>query len=254
MLDKMSMKGKVAIVTGASRGIGKEIVFGLASLGCDVALVSRKQEMLDQVAQEVKDKYDVRAFPIACHCGKEDQVQAMVARVSDELGRIDVLINNAATNPHFGLAIDGDTSMFMKILETNVAGYFSVIKAVAPHMDKVGGGAIVNLASIAGFSPMPFIGLYSVSKAAVISLTKLMGKELGPRNIRVNAVAPGLIKTDFSRALWTNETILNEALKDNAIARIGEADEPANVAVFLATPAASYVTGTTFTVDGGASI
>lgn len=254
MHDKLDMKGKVAVITGASRGIGREIVNEIAHLGADVALVSRKQEALDQVAAEIERDYGVKAFPIACHCGKPEMISETIDKIAEQMGRIDALVNNAATNPHFGLAIDGDPSLFAKILQTNVVGYFALAKAVVPHMDKVGGGTIVNLASVAGISPMPFIGLYSVSKAGVISLTKTLARELGPRNIRVNAVAPGLIKTDFSMALWSNKTILEEALKGQAINRIGEADEPARMAAFLCTDASSFITGSIYTVDGGGTI
>lgn len=250
----MKLQGKVAIVTGASRGIGRQIVNELAELGADLALVSRKQDVLDQVAREVQETYGVKTFPIACHCGKPDQIEQAVARIAEHFGRIDILINNAATNPHFGLAIEGSPELFAKILETNVVGYFALIRACVPHFDAVGGGSVVNLASIAGISPMPFIGLYSVSKFGVVGLTKMLARELGPRNIRVNSVAPGLIQTDFSQALWTNPTILEEALKQNAIARIGEPIEPARITAWLATPAASYVTGAIYTCDGGSTI
>jgi NAD(P)-dependent dehydrogenase (short-subunit alcohol dehydrogenase family) len=250
----MKLQGKVAIVTGASRGIGRQIVNELAELGADLALVSRKQDVLDVVAREVSETYGVKTFPIACHCGKPEQISSAVEKIAGHFGRIDILINNAATNPHFGLAIDGSPEMFAKILETNVVGYFAMIKACVPHMDKVGGGSVVNLSSMAGISPTPFIGLYSVSKFGVIGLTKMLARELGAKKIRVNSVAPGLIKTDFAQALWSNPAILEKATGDNPIPRIGDPSEPARITAWLATPAASFVTGAIYTCDGGATI
>ena len=254
MYSHLNLKGKVALVTGASRGIGKEIARQLAGLGADVALLSRKQEALDAVAEEIRKDFGVRAFPLACHAGKTEAIREAVAKVASELGRIDILVNNAATNPQFGFIIDSNEDVFKKILETNVVGYYTFIKECVPHMEKVGAGAVVNLASVAGLSPMPLIGLYSVSKAATINLTKVFAKELGPRGIRVNAVAPGLIKTDFSAALWQSEEVLAEVLKSHAIPRIGEPREPAQAVAFLCSDAASLITGTVLTVDGGETI
>ncbi|RJO67922.1 MAG: SDR family oxidoreductase [Myxococcales bacterium] len=254
MNQALSLKGKTAIVTGGGRGIGKAIALELAGLGADVALLSRKKETLEKAAQEIAAQCGVKAIAIPCHCGKEDQIQMAVAQAADSLGRLDILVNNAGTNPHFGPAIDGTPELLRKILDVNLVGYYSMIQAVAPHFQKQGGGAIVNLASIAGLSPSPFMGLYSISKAGVISLTQMFARELGPLKIRVNAVAPGLIKTDFSQVLWTTPAIMEEALKPCAIPRIGEPEEAARIAAFLCTDAASYITGAIYVADGGASV
>ncbi len=251
MREALNLTGKTAIVTGASRGIGKAIAKELSVLGANVAMLSRKPDAIQAAADEIGAATGGRVLALACHCGKAEPIREAVARIAEEFGGIDILVNNVATNPHFGMVLDGTPELFAKILETNVVGYYTMVQAVAPHMDKAGGGSVVNIASVAGISPAPFMGLYSVSKAAVIHLGKTLAKELGPRGIRVNTVAPGLIKTDFSRALWSNQAILDEVLKSQAVARIGEVEEPARMVAFLASEAAAFITGGVFAVDGG---
>lgn len=246
---EISLQGKVALVTGASRGIGRAIAEGLAEAGAQVVLVSRKMEALQEVAQAIAKKGG-RALPLSCHMGDWKAVEKMVQEAEKAFSRLDILVNNAATNPHFGPALEAEEKAFDKILQVNLKGYFFAAKASAPRMQKNGGGVILNIASTAGFSPAPFLGLYAVSKAAVLMLTKVLAQELAP-SIRVNALAPGLIQTRLSEAIWKNEAILQEVLKGTALQRAGTPQEVVGAALYLASDAASYVTGATLVIDGG---
>lgn len=249
-LKDFQIQGKVAIVTGASRGIGRAIAHGLSEAGAKVVLSSRKLEDLQKVAEEIRRKGG-DAFPIAAHNGKVADLENLAKKTVEHYGTIDILVNNAATNPVFGPIIQVEESAWDKIMEVNVRGAFFLSRSVAQVMGEKGGGVIVNIASSAGLRPMPFLGAYSVSKAGVIMLTKVLAVEWAGLKIRVNAVAPGIIETRFSEALWKNETILEEVQKRQPIPRVGQPEEIASAVLFLASPASSYMTGEVMVIDGG---
>jgi dehydrogenase/reductase SDR family member 4 len=245
-----ALEGRVAIITGASRGIGRSIALAYAAAGADMVLVSRKKEALDAVAGEVR-AMGRKAVPVAAHMGKSEEVAEVMLAAVNEFGDIDVLVNNAATNPIFGPTMDASLEAFEKIFDVNVKGYFAMCKIVGKHMLERKKGCIINVASTAGIRPAFGLGVYSMSKAAVIMMSKVLSSEWAARGVRVNTIAPGLVKTQFSKALWSNDMILKEALRTTPLGRIGEPEEIANLAVFLASSAATYITGCTYVVDGG---
>lgn len=248
-----SLEGKVALITGASKGIGEDIARIYARFGAKVVLSSRRQNSLDEVAAEIKAQGG-EATGVAAHAGDVDQLRTLVDRTLDTYGGIDILVNNAATNPVFGPAADCDSAAFDKIMQVNVKAPFELSKMVYPHMKARGGGSIIMMSSIAGHTPDPGLGIYSVSKASMNMLTKVLAKEWGPDGIRVNAICPGLIKTKFSEALWRDEKILAHFTKRLPIARMGTTDEISPLALFLASDASSYCTGSLFYADGGTVI
>ena len=244
---------KVAIVTGASKGIGESIARFLADAGAKVVLSSRKQADLDALAAEMREQgTDVTA--IAAHVGDGTQLRELVERTIDTYGGVDILVNNAAVNPHYGPTLEFPESAFDKIMQVNVQSVLELTKLVQPSMKARGGGSIVNISSIAGLTPDAGLGMYSVSKAALNMLTKVLAKELGSDNIRVNAVCPGLIKTKFSQALWEDEKTLAHFTKHLPIARMGTVEEIARLTLFLASSASGYCTGGIYTADGGTTI
>ena len=244
------LTGKVALVTGASRGIGRAIAETYARAGARVVLASRKQEALDAVAAAIRAEGG-EALPVAAHTGDAEAVKRLVDTAFEVYGEVDVLVNNAATNPHFGPILTADEGQWDKILDVNLKGYFRVVKACVPSMRARGGGKIVNVASVAGLQAFTGLGVYSVSKAGVLMLTQALAVELAAHNIQVNALAPGIIRTDFSRALWESEKM--EAMLNRRIpqGRIGEAVELTGLALYLASEASSFTTGGVFVVDGG---
>lgn len=245
------LEDKVAVVTGASRGIGAAIAKEMAREGAKVVLASRKMEGLEPVAKEIADAGD-EATPIACHTGKEDQVQSLIDQAAERYGKVDVLVNNAATNPYFGTMMDIDWGAWDKTFEVNVKGYFSASRAFVHHLrQRKQPGTIVNVASVAGLMAAPFQGVYAMTKAAVVSMTKTLAFELGEEDIRVNAIAPGLIETKFASALTTNDEIRQRTLDQCAIKRLGQPEDIAGAAVFLASDQAAYATGEVLTIDGG---
>ncbi|MFZ2358268.1 MAG: glucose 1-dehydrogenase [Anaerolineae bacterium] len=249
----LQLANKVAIITGASRGIGESIAAAYAQAGAAVVLTSRKIENVGPVAEAIRGAGG-RAIAIAAHAGDERAAEAVVQAALAEFGRVDILVNNAAANPHFGPLLTAEASHFDKIFEVNVKGYFFMVKAVAPAMQAQGAGKIINMASIAGINPGPMMGVYSVSKAAVIMLTKALAAELAPANIQVNAIAPGFIKTKFSAALWTNPALSRGIEKLTPAGRIAEPDELTGAALYLASDASSFTTGSVLVVDGGITL
>jgi NAD(P)-dependent dehydrogenase (short-subunit alcohol dehydrogenase family) len=244
------LTGKVALITGASRGIGQVIAAAFAASGAQVVLSSRKQEALDQVAQQIKAAGG-SVLPVAAHTGSVEEIMNVVEKATAEFGGIDIVVNNAATNPHFGPILTSEESHWEKILDVNVRGYFRVVKACAESMRSRGGGKVINVASVAGFEPGAMMGIYSVSKAAVIMLTKVLAAEMAQDNIQVNAIAPGFIKTKFSSVLWQTPHIHDAVIKSVPQARMAEPEELTGIALYLASNASSYTTGAVFVVDGG---
>ncbi len=244
------LTGKVALITGASRGIGEATARLLAEQGAHVVISSRKQEDLDRVAASI-EATGGKATAIAAHQGESAALKHLMTEIEQRFGKLDILVNNAATNPYFGHITDTDVSMIDKTLQVNIKGYFELASLAAKLMKKGGGGAIVNIASINGLKPGMFQGIYSISKAAVINMTQAFAKECAPWKIRVNAVLPGLTETKFASALTKNEQILKVALQSIPLARVAQPAEIAPAILYLVSDAASYVTATTLTVDGG---
>ena len=246
-----SLEGKVAIVTGGSRGIGRSIALGLAEHGADVVIAARKHEPLAEAVEAVS-KVGRRAVAVPTNVRRSEELDQLVQETKRQLGRVDILVNNAATNPVFGPVHEIDERAWDLIQDTNVKSVHllscRVREAMLEHGD---GGSIVNVSSIGGYRASDVLGGYSVSKAALIMLTQVQAKNWGQDGIRVNCIAPGLIRTDFARALWENETILRQSTREAAMARIGEPEEMAGAVVYLASPAASFVTGQTLVLDGG---
>lgn len=248
---RYSLEGKKAVVTGASRGIGKAIALTLADAGADVAICGRNAEPLEEVAAEIKEK-GREAMVIPCHVGKTDQVNELVKQIVDKWGFVDVLVNNAATNPIFGPILNSEEWALEKIIATNLKGPYLLGMAFGKLMLKEGRGSIVNVASTAGIEPAMGMGLYSVSKAGLIMLTKVLANEWGSAGVRANAVCPGVVKTKFSKALWSSDVILNEVTKGTPMGRIAESDEVADAVLFFASDQSRFITGQTITIDGGA--
>ncbi len=250
-LDKLDFTGKIAVVTGASRGIGESIAITLAALGAQVVLVSRKLEGLMAVEKKI-EAASGRAESMPCHTGKMDEISALISRVKEKYGRIDLLVNNSATNPFFGTNLDATEEAWEKTFSVNLKGYFFMTQHAAKIMKEQGGGSIVSIGSINGIKPAPMQGMYSITKAGVISMTKSFAKELAPFNIRVNAVLPGMTDTKFSSVLTQNPDILNKfILPMIPLGRIAQPDEISSAAIYLLSDAASFITGSCIIVDGG---
>ncbi|GMV68841.1 MAG: 3-ketoacyl-ACP reductase [Pseudomonadota bacterium] len=251
--QRFDLTGKVAVVTGASKGIGEAIARALGEFGATVVVSSRRLEAVETVAEQLRAA-GIEASAVAAHMGDMAQARALMDEVIARHGGVDIIVNNAATNPVFGPMMNADESVFQKIMAVNVQGPLELCKRAVPVLRSRGGGSIVNIASVGGLNPERMLGLYSVSKSALISLTKVMAKEWGGMGIRANAICPGLIKTKFSQALWQNDQVLKQALAMAPISRIGMPQDLAGLAVFLASDAASYCTGGVFVADGGLTV
>lgn len=247
-----SLDGKVALVTGGSRGIGQAVAVGLARAGADVVVASRKLPDLEKVAEQVKG-LGRKSLAVEAHVGRIEQIGNLVGRVKEEFGRIDILVNNAATNPTMDPALDIEERAWDSIMNLNLKGLFFLSQAVARVMKEQGGGKIINIASTAGLTP-DILPVYSISKAGVIMATKVMAQQWAQFNIRVNTVAPGLTKTQFSQALWGNPDILQAVSERTPLGRPAEPEEMVGAIIYLASDASSYVTGQVIVVDGGATI
>jgi NAD(P)-dependent dehydrogenase (short-subunit alcohol dehydrogenase family) len=248
------LTGRVAIVSGASRGIGAAIARAFAAAGAKVAITGRKLDGLLPVAEAINADYPGRCLAIAAHSGRQAEVSAAIAQAVERFGRLDIAVNNAGTNPHFGPLLTASESQWDKIFEVNVKGYYWLCRAAAEQMRRHGGGKIINVASIAGLQPAAMMGVYSVSKAAVLMLSRALAVELGPDNIQVNAIAPGFIKTRFSAALWDNPAIYETLVSQTPAGRMADPDELTGIALFLASAASDFTTGAVFVVDGGYTI
>ena len=248
--DIFDLSGKTAIVSGASRGIGESTARLLAAHGAHVICSSRKLDGSGAVADAIR-KEGGKATALACHVGETAAIDAFAAEVEKQFGRVDILVNNAAANPYFGHVLDTPLDAMQKTIDVNIRGFFYMSQKIGLIMKRQGGGAIVNTASVNGVRPGLFQGVYSVTKAAIINMTQAFAKECAPLNIRVNAVLPGITDTKFASALVKNEQNLKSFLPYVAMQRVAQPDEIAPAILFLASEAASYITGSCITADGG---
>ena len=247
------LDGKVAVVTGSTRGIGRAIAEALAQCGAKVVISSRTEDACRDVAAEI-GRAGGTALAVPCHVSRDDQLDALVERTLAEWKQIDVLVCNAAVNPHVGPMATATSSVYDKIMDTNVKRVLGLCNRVIPQMASRRDGAVIIISSIGGLKGHDKLGLYALSKAAEMQLARNLAVEWGRENVRVNCIAPGLVRTDFARALWENPAVLEETLASYPLGRIGEPDDIAGAAVFLASRAGAFVTGQTLVVDGGATI
>jgi len=249
-MNSFNLEGKIALVTGASRGIGEAVAKTLAAHGARVILTSRKLEGLKQVEDQIV-RSGGAAESLVCHAGEMEQIRALFAQIESRYGRLDILVNNAATNPFFGDVLSADEKAWDKTCDVNLKGYFFMSQHGARMMKNGGGGAIVNVASVNGVRPAPLQGIYSITKAGIIAMTQSFAKELAPFHIRVNALLPGLTDTNFSSALIQNPEILKMVLPSIPMGRVAQPREMAGAVLYLVSDAASYTTGICLAVDGG---
>lgn len=251
--ESFDLQGKVAIVTGASKGIGRAIASLLGRHGASVVVSSRKQEAIEQTATELR-MTGMDVFGIAAHMGIPEQVHHLAEQTVERYGGIDIIVNNAAINPYFGPILQSDDAVFDKIMDVNVKGPLQLAKHAHASMKERGGGSIVNISSIEGLTPGLGLGLYSISKASLIAATKVLAREWGADGIRANVICPGLVDTKFSEALTGNEKILKMVLSKQALPQVAVPEDISGLALFLASSASSFLTGGIYTADGGYTI
>jgi len=252
-MSLFSLENKVALVTGSTKGIGKSIAIRMAEQGAKVVISSRNQDACDEVASEINSN-DGEAIAVACNINYPEQLQDLVQATISKWGKIDTLVCNAALNPYFGPSQDIPDSAFDKVMNANIGSVHRLCQLVIPQMADAGGGAVVIVSSIGGLKGTATLGAYAISKAADMQIARNLAVEWGPKNVRVNCIAPGLIRTDFARALWENPDIYEATVANYPLRRIGEPDEIAGAAVFLASDAGSFTTGQTLVIDGGGTI
>ncbi len=249
MYNGFSMAGKNALVTGGTRGIGLAIAKGFLESGANVTIASRKQENVDSAVAELGNTENV--LGVAAHVGKSEDRERMINAAEDRFGSVDVLVNNAGTNPFYGNIVEAEEWAWDKTMDVNLKAPYMLSVGLGKKMMASGGGSIINIASVAGLRASTNQGIYSVTKCALIMLTKVLARDMGHSGVRTNAILPGLIKTELSRALWENEDILARTVRAASLGRIGEVDELIGAAVFLASDAGSYTSGAVIQVDGG---
>jgi NAD(P)-dependent dehydrogenase (short-subunit alcohol dehydrogenase family) len=252
-LDLFDLKGRVALITGSSRGIGRAIAERMAQAGAKVVVSSRKLDACEEVVQAIR-KDGGEAIAVPCNISNKDELEVLVAKTREAFGKIDILVCNAAVNPHYGPTQEIPDSAFEKVLACNIRSNHWLCQLVIPEMAERRDGSVLIVSSIGGLKGSNTLGTYGLSKAADMALARNLATEWGPRNVRVNCIAPGLVRTDFAKALWENPEIYEQSVQRYPLRRIGEPDEIAGTAIFLASAAGSFVTGQTIVVDGGATI
>jgi len=250
MSSLFDLTGKVAVITGSSKGIGRAIAERMAEHGAKVVVSSRKADVCEQVAAGIRSKGG-EATVIPCHIARKEELQKLVDQTTAVWGGIDIMVSNAAVNPYLGPAAGASDEVYERVMGANVRSNFWLANMVCPRMAERGGGSFIVISSIGGLRGTASLGLYGISKAADMQLTRNIAVEWGPKNVRANCIAPGLVRTDFARALWEDPVRYRKTTRDNPLQRIGEPDEIAGAAVFLASPAGSFVTGHKLVVDGG---
>ena len=252
-MDLFDLTGKTAVITGSSRGIGRAIAEQMAAAGARVVISSRKAGPCEEVAAAI-NKAGGKAVSIPCNVGDKAQLQALIERTRAEVGPVDILVCNAAVNPYYGPLLDIPDDAYDKTMSSNVRSNLWLMQLVLPEMAKRRDGAVIIISSIAGLRGSPMLGAYAISKAADLQLCRNLAVEWGQHNIRINCIVPGLVKTDFARALWEDPVVLEQAVSNAPLKRIGQPIEIAGAAVFLASKAGNFVTGQAIVVDGGVTI
>ncbi len=250
-MSQFDMTGKVAIITGSSRGIGQAIAEEMAEHGAKVVISSRNIEACEEVASAINAKHPGAAFAVTSSLSSKESLQALVDESRQKFGKVDVLVCNAASNPHYGPMATITDEQLKKTLEHNIVAQHWLIQMVVPEMIARKSGSVIIVSSIGGLRGSPILGAYAITKAADIQMTKNLAREYGPHNVRINSIAPGLVKTDFAKALWENPENLKASTSNACLGRIGEPHEIAGAAVFLGSDASSFMTGQTIVVDGG---